>query len=66
LLTAVWGPEYREETHYVRVYVRSLRAKLEDDPAEPRYVISEWRRGYRLAALPVESLRPAVPESESA
>jgi two-component system KDP operon response regulator KdpE len=66
LLTAVWGPEYREETHYVRVYVRSLRAKLEDDPAEPRYVISEWGRGYRLAALPVEALKPAVPASESA
>lgn len=53
LLTEVWGPEYREETHYIRVYVRSLRAKLEDDPANPQYVISEWGRGYRLAALPV-------------
>lgn len=55
LLTEVWGPEYREETHYIRVYVRSLRAKLEADPANPQYVISEWGRGYRLAALPVVS-----------
>jgi two-component system, OmpR family, KDP operon response regulator KdpE len=48
LLREVWGPEYGEETHYLRVHVAHIRAKLEPDPSRPRYVITEPGVGYRL------------------
>jgi two-component system KDP operon response regulator KdpE len=48
LLRDVWGPEYGNETHYLRVHVAHIRAKLEPDPARPRYVITEPGVGYRL------------------
>ncbi len=48
LLKAVWGNEYGEDTHYVRVYIGQLRRKIEDDPARPRYIITESGVGYRL------------------
>jgi two-component system KDP operon response regulator KdpE len=48
LLQEVWGPEYGEETHYLRVHVAHIRAKLEPDPARPRYLITEPGVGYRL------------------
>jgi two-component system KDP operon response regulator KdpE len=48
LLQAVWGPEYGEETHYLRVHVAHIRAKLEADPSRPRYLITEPGVGYRL------------------
>lgn len=54
LLTEVWGAEYLDDTHYLRGYIASLRSKLEDDPAHPRLLLTEWGVGYRLAALPVE------------
>src|SRR5262247_4058182 len=41
LLKEVWGPHYANETHYLRVFMASLRRKLEDDPAEPRYLLTE-------------------------
>jgi DNA-binding response OmpR family regulator len=47
LLARVWGPEYREEQHYVRLYVSYLRAKIEPDPAHPRYILTEKGLGYR-------------------
>jgi two-component system KDP operon response regulator KdpE len=47
LLREVWGPGYERETHYLRVHVASLRKKLEPDPAEPRYVVTEPGMGYR-------------------
>jgi two-component system KDP operon response regulator KdpE len=50
LLTDVWGAEFAEHTHYLRIYMGNLRAKLEDDPAEPRYLLTEAGIGYRLAA----------------
>jgi two-component system KDP operon response regulator KdpE len=49
LLQEVWGPSYSDETHYLRVHVAHIRAKLELDPARPRYVITEPGVGYRLA-----------------
>lgn len=49
ILKAVWGPEYIEETHYLRVYFAQLRQKLEDDPALPRLILTEPGVGYRLA-----------------
>ncbi len=48
LLQAVWGPNYRTEDHYLHVYIRRLRQKLEPDPANPRYFITEPGAGYRL------------------
>jgi two-component system KDP operon response regulator KdpE len=48
LLREVWGPEYGEETHYLRVHFAHVRAKLEVDPSRPKYVITEPGVGYRL------------------
>ena len=48
LLRDVWGPEYGAETHYLRVHVAHIRAKLEPDPSRPRYLITEPGVGYRL------------------
>jgi two-component system KDP operon response regulator KdpE len=49
LLLDVWGSEYTEHTHYLRLYMGQLRAKLEADPAQPRFLITETGVGYRLA-----------------
>lgn len=48
LLKAVWGNSYNEDTHYIRVYIGQLRRKIEADPAQPRYIITESGVGYRL------------------
>lgn len=48
LLTEVWGPSHAEESHYLRVYMAQLRRKLEADPAQPRYLLTEPGVGYRL------------------
>jgi two-component system KDP operon response regulator KdpE len=50
LLADVWGPEFTEHTHYLRLYMAQLRAKIERDPAEPRHLLTETGVGYRLAA----------------
>jgi len=50
LLRDVWGPEFTEHTHYLRLYMGQLRAKIEVDPAEPRHLLTETGVGYRLAA----------------
>lgn len=47
LLSRVWGPEYRDEDHYVRLYITYLRQKIEEDPKNPQYIISERGLGYR-------------------
>jgi two-component system KDP operon response regulator KdpE len=48
LLKEVWGPGHAEETHYLRVYMAQLRRKLEVDPAQPAWIVTEPRIGYRL------------------
>jgi len=48
ILREVWGPAYGTESHYLHVYVSQLRRKLEDDPARPRYLLTEPGAGYRL------------------
>jgi two-component system KDP operon response regulator KdpE len=48
LLREVWGPEYADATHYLRVHVAHIRAKLETDPSRPRYLLTEPGVGYRL------------------
>lgn len=46
LLKTIWGPEYREETEYLRVFIRQLRRKIELDPSHPRYLLTEPGVGY--------------------
>ncbi len=48
ILREVWGPSHAEDGHYVRVYMGHLRHKLEDDPAQPRHILTETAIGYRL------------------
>lgn len=48
ILKEVWGPNYTEQTHYLRVYIAHLREKLEIDPSNPRLIITEPGVGYRL------------------
>jgi two-component system KDP operon response regulator KdpE len=50
LLKAVWGPSQAQETHYLRVFMAALRRKIEADPTQPRYLLTEQGVGYRLAA----------------
>jgi DNA-binding response OmpR family regulator len=47
ILTKVWGYEYRDEPHYVRLYINYLRKKIEKDPANPVYILTERGVGYR-------------------
>jgi two-component system KDP operon response regulator KdpE len=54
LLLDVWGPGYSERPHYIRIYMAQLRQKLEDDPAQPRHLITELQVGYRLSGLEVQ------------
>jgi two-component system KDP operon response regulator KdpE len=48
LLREVWGPSYVEHNHYVRIYMKQLREKLEEDPVRPRHLLTETGVGYRL------------------
>jgi two-component system KDP operon response regulator KdpE len=48
LLTEVWGPTHAEDTHYLRIYMKQLREKLERDPVQPHHLITETGVGYRL------------------
>jgi len=47
LLRTVWGPEYGQELEYLRAYVKTLRKKIEDDPTQPKYILTEPWVGYR-------------------
>jgi two-component system, OmpR family, KDP operon response regulator KdpE len=48
LLKEVWGGQHAEDSHYLRIYMGHLRQKLEDDPAQPKYLLTETGIGYRL------------------
>jgi two-component system KDP operon response regulator KdpE len=50
LLQEVWGPSHVEHTHYLRIYMKQLREKLEPDPVRPKYLLTETGVGYRLVA----------------
>jgi two-component system, OmpR family, KDP operon response regulator KdpE len=54
LLQEVWGPQYTEESHYLRVHIAHIRAKIEPDPSRPRYIITDPGVGYRLRDVPAE------------
>ena len=47
ILHSVWGPEYGEETEYVRTFITQVRRKIENDPSSPRFILTEPRTGYR-------------------
>lgn len=47
LLTKVWGEEYANEVHYLKLYIRYLRRKIEESSSNPRYILTEWGIGYR-------------------
>jgi len=49
LLQAIWGRHHSDDTHYLRIYLRQLRQKIEPNPSEPRYLLTEPGVGYRLA-----------------
>jgi len=51
LLKEVWGPQHSEDNHYVRIYMAQLRHKLEQDPAQPHFLLTETGVGYRLADM---------------
>ena len=53
LLTSVWGPDYRQEVDYLRTFIRQLRKKIETDPSDPKYLLTDAYVGYRFAETPV-------------
>jgi two-component system KDP operon response regulator KdpE len=55
LLRSVWGPEYGNELEYLRTFVRQLRKKIEDDPRNPHYLLTDAYVGYRFNELPVQA-----------
>ncbi len=55
LLSKVWGHEYRDEAHYLRLYITYLRQKIEKDPAHPKYILTERGLGYRFKELEPEA-----------
>jgi two-component system, OmpR family, KDP operon response regulator KdpE len=52
LLTSVWGPDYRQEVDYLRTFVRQLRKKIENDPSDPKYLLTDAYVGYRFVEMP--------------
>jgi two-component system KDP operon response regulator KdpE len=62
LLQEVWGPQYHDETNYLRVYLAQIRRKLEPDPARPRYFLTEPGMGYRFEPDPGPAPGPAPEE----
>jgi two-component system KDP operon response regulator KdpE len=64
LLTAVWGADCREEVEYLRTFVRQLRKKIEDDPSNPQYLLTDVYVGYRFADAQLfqEEAAEAAPE----
>ncbi len=58
LLERIWGEDFRQCSHYLRLYIGYLRQKLEDDPKTPRLLATEWGVGYRLLT---DSPAPAAP-----
>jgi len=60
ILSKVWGYEYEDEPHYVRLYINYLRKKIEKDPANPRYILTERGVGYRFVDFRRENLARKV------
>jgi two-component system, OmpR family, KDP operon response regulator KdpE len=60
LLQKAWGPGYATENQYLRVFIRQLRSKLDDDPAQPRFIVTEAGLGYRWKPDPDEDRSPVT------
>jgi two-component system KDP operon response regulator KdpE len=58
LLTSVWGPDYRQEVDYLRTFIRQLRKKIENDPSDPKYLLTDAYVGYRFAEVPALGATP--------
>ncbi len=61
ILRKVWGPEYDGQTDYVKLYIWRLRQKIEPDPANPRYILTERGLGYRFAPMPEPTIAVVSP-----
>ena len=59
LLTAVWGPDYRSEVDYLRTFMRQLRKKIEAEPSNPKYLLTDAYVGYRFSENPIGENQPA-------
>ncbi len=66
LLERVWGPEYANDTHYVKGFIRRLRHKLGDDPARPNYIQTAWGIGYRFVPPADQTPTPTPPPGAAA
>ncbi|HEX8712317.1 MAG TPA: response regulator transcription factor [Terracidiphilus sp.] len=66
LLTAVWGPESREEVEYLRTFVRQLRKKIEDDPSNPTYLLTDLYVGYRFVDPQMLQEEPSIKSVDTA
>jgi two-component system KDP operon response regulator KdpE len=66
LLSKVWGPEYRDEIQYLRLYINYLRQKLEQNPADPKYILTERGVGYRFVDFKREGLTAGQGRPEGA
>jgi len=62
LLERVWGADFRECSHYLRLYIGYLRQKLEENPKRPQVILTEWGHGYRLSSN-VPAMAPAAERS---
>jgi two-component system KDP operon response regulator KdpE len=65
LLNAVWGPEYADQVEYLRTYIRQLRKKIEDDAANPVYLLTDLSIGYRFRESESTSQRPSSERANS-
>ncbi len=65
LLTSVWGPDYRQEVDYLRTFIRQLRKKIENDPSDPKYLLTDAYVGYRFAEMPILGSDLAMPEASN-
>lgn len=63
LLAKVWGYEYQDEPHYVRLYINYLRKKLEKDPSNPQYILTERGVGYRFVDFRRQQPSPSTDEN---
>jgi two-component system, OmpR family, KDP operon response regulator KdpE len=65
LLNAIWGPEHGEEVEYLRTFVRQLRKKIEDEPGNPRYLLTDVQIGYRFRESDTAAKWPPVEPTDS-
>ncbi len=65
LLNAIWGPEYGDEVEYLRTFIRQLRKKIEDDPGNPKYLLTDVQIGYRFRENDLTARRSHAERTDS-